>query len=47
MITTLRKAVVFDIEINNPSAESTTFEVFIEGDGLIGIPYMQIPPKSS
>ncbi|KAL4497051.1 hypothetical protein ABPG72_002207 [Tetrahymena utriculariae] len=47
MITTLRKAIAFDIEITNPSNETANFEVFIEGDGLVGVPYMQIPPKSS
>lgn len=47
MVTTLRKAIAFDLTLHNPSKETATFEVFIEGEGLIGVPYLSIPPKSS
>jgi hypothetical protein len=38
LTTTIRQAVAFDIELSNPLTESVTFEVIINGEGLIGEP---------
>ena len=32
----MRGAIFFDIELNNPTKEPQTYEVAIEGEGLIG-----------
>lgn len=36
LITNIRKPLVFDIELSNPTSELVTFEVVFEGDGLLG-----------
>ena len=36
LITNIRKPLVFDIELANPSNELATFEVVFEGEGLLG-----------
>lgn len=38
LVASVRKAVAFDIELTNPLNEPATFEVLIEGEGLIGDP---------
>ena len=32
----IRKAVAFEINLSNPLNETVTYEIFMEGDGLIG-----------
>lgn len=38
LVANVRKAIAFDIELTNPLNEPVTFEVLIEGEGLIGDP---------
>lgn len=42
MITSLRKAIAFEIQLSNPTNEYVSFEVFIEGKGLIGNSYFSL-----
>jgi len=42
LISTIRKAVAFDIQLTNPLNEPATFEVLIEGEGLIGDPVLYL-----
>jgi len=36
LVSGLRKAIAVDIELNNPYMEPVTFEVLMDGEGLMG-----------
>ena len=42
LVTPVRKAIAFDIELSNPLSEDVTFEVIISGDGLRGDPWFPV-----
>jgi hypothetical protein len=44
--TFIRKATAAELSLNNPLNDPITFEVFYQGDGLIGDPTFSLEPKS-
>lgn len=42
----IRKATTAEISLNNPLNEPITFEVFYQGDGLLGDPTLSLEPKT-
>lgn len=47
LVTTIRRAIAFDISISNPLDERVTFEVIMQGEGLLGETAFTILPKQT
>lgn len=43
----IRKAAVFEIALNNPLNEVAVFEASMDGDGLIGDPFITLDPHQT
>ena len=47
LISSIRKGIVVDIDINNPLNTAITYEVLFIGNGLIGDKHFSLLPNSS
>lgn len=47
LVSPIRKAIAFDIEIANPLPENITYEVVINGEALTGDPWFSVLPGGS
>lgn len=43
----VRKAIALDVQLHNPLEESTSFEVVIEGEYLMGQPIIYVNPQQT
>ena len=47
LVSPIRKAIAFDIEIVNPLPENITYEVIVQGEALSGDPWFSVLPGGS